>query len=742
MPTTTTTSTTQGPCNNTCPPPDWRDSPIFPPWLIGTSTTTTAGPTPTTTTVTTEGPCPGSCHYDWNISSKAWVKTSSSCDAGCACAAPNFCPPLPQDPASTTTSCFRSATDSPVPNCTGTTSSLDSSKCTTTTTTIAGCVKGNCAGCSFYCENTGYWTLVSASCDECQVDCLNQCGAPGACGSPEYPHCSTVTVGCVTPADPTSPPNDVCAGACRWYWNPPHGGYAGRWVACGSVYPPVPCPTFACEPGEVGCVCDMPTFDGDHCDQPVDTPCVFKTKTTTTLGPGGGGDDCHVDPVLTTRPPDPPGVCRGSCTWRADGVGGWIRIDGCIGCGCATPRNSSTSPDELVQTPCLQNTTTTTTSPGGTTTTTTTTEGPCGNSVCIWACTVDTPDWVISFSPCATGCGCQYPQNPCVSPGQYSMDPCVPGGTTTTTTEGPVPCICQYGVGSPAQGACALAAPEAYLFTTGGVGGYGCNALNRNWTLGANYGTNPSAPTCSFSETATDIVSSQVVTGNVTIFYDSSDPSQAIVVFTMYNATTGDSVTLRYDGPAPIDCCSDINLTAVGGSCAGSFPIALLHPDGVCSCDPEPTTTTTTTTASPSTTTTTTPATAYWCVEVSTCSNNNCTVGCAPFPGTRQCEAWSGSPPTCVGGGSSYQKRVIVSGPYDDFTTCTDICYSFEPTTTTTTSPPPPSDSYSCYSCLLPAGGTANVCILGTPLKSCTKLSGPYASVGDCNAVCFGLPPS
>lgn len=722
----TTTTTTQGPCNNTCPAPDWRDPPVLDPW---TTTTTTSGGGSTTTS-TTEAPCPGTCRFTWSVGSKTWVKSSSTCGEGCACSPPTFCPPDPGTPVCTDTYCYRNSYDSPLPNCTGTTTSYGPDDCaprTTTTTTIAGCVPGNCYGCDWFCHPVSKrWIgLPGNECDGCNIRCQNTCAGPT---KPCLGDCSVVHTDCA-PVPPQPPADPItCNGDCLFHWVPATDFTAGYWFRDQDR----PGCKFTGLTGSQICSCADPTFEGTYCGAPVLTPCTLKeqvagTTTTTTRG-------CPVIPVWTTPPYDPNNPCAGYCYWRSDGAGGWLLSSGCPSCDCAQPPAASSSSCAIAQTPCGVPTTTTTTIPPPTTTTTT--PNPCGTSQCVWTCYGPSSTWNLNSNPCNTGCGCVYPTATCGSEqhGAGIGTACIIDGTTTTTTAPAVNCNCVYDPAAPdyvAQKPCSAGLPAAGVNVAVSVISSllpRCRLLSTGWNCPTKSGN------CTYVGTGNDDINN--IHLDATVIRGIDGGGNAVTLVYIYDASDGSSLTYRMASPPPIDCCttdSVPNFEQVGFSECGGLTgtNADLTPlSSPCECS-----TTTTTTVLPSTTTTTTlpPGTLqYYCIDETQCSMISCT-SCTGAT-TRSCQGWYSTPPTCSDTGATSVHRVIVAGPFASTLACGESC-SGTPTTTTAGS------AYKCYSCPPEGGGIGiGTCILdGDPVPSgCLGPLSSWSSFAACSAGCVG----
>ncbi|MBP3956334.1 hypothetical protein J8F10_13670 [Gemmata sp. G18] len=337
-----------------------------------------------TTTTTTAAPCTGSCLWTYAAATKTWTRTSTSCQTGCKCLAPTFCPPAD---ATTQTACGHFNSDQTPTYCGGSTTT--SGACTTTTN--SACV----TGCDWYCHPARGWQLTANGCSSaCPCSALaTPCGDGNRCG--------TAHTGCVsTPA--------YCSGGCRWVWT----GTAWEQVShsCSSN-------------GVSNCFCDAPTGAGTVCAQETQTGCYVH-------GPNGGADPC-APPTTTTAGPG----CSGTCLWlTSNGTQFDTIYRFCPGCDCAAPTAVPQSPSAVTETPCVPFvTTTTTTAPP---TTTTTTAGACGS--CTYQCNSSGTGFNYYSSICGASCGCPdiAPVGNCV-PGSFRAVACQTGATTagpTTTT--------------------------------------------------------------------------------------------------------------------------------------------------------------------------------------------------------------------------------------------------------------------------------------------------------------------
>lgn len=387
-------------------------------WMWYPSGTFTGEP-PTTTT---PAPCTGECEWTWNVGSQEWEQTGSTCESGCSCYAPRWCPPTAYrgDPVVTLEGCGRFDDDMPPISCNGTTTTSPPA-CTTTEPPE--------------CEGTCRWMVIDFDARGCPVMVLLR-------GTDTHPRCDDPVTGCRCPTldaftlcgdhlggetwslceiFETSCVRDslpaYCNGECNWRWSFVYQ----EWIQYGGCLPA----------SGRQCHCDPPRWTPD----PDDEFC-YEEKTC-----------CYDarDPVCspcrpTTPPPDP---CGGDCLWAADGSGGWYLKIKCPGldCGCSDPPFASTDPNELTRTPCIPTNTTTTS--------TTTTEPPCGT--CEWTCLSDPicwggeAAWGFTASYCNSPCGCLHPsQVAYFAEGTPYLTvrsiPCYNVATTTTTTTTPAPC--------------------------------------------------------------------------------------------------------------------------------------------------------------------------------------------------------------------------------------------------------------------------------------------------------------
>lgn len=372
--------------------------------------------TTTTSTTTTESPCPGECEWFFDLFALQWVLSDSSCDEGCFCLAPRWCP-TPDDAENspclnTFTKCGHLDEDQTPLDCSGPasgTSTTISPECTTTT---LGPDDEGCTGCNWYCVPILGCSLIEGFCGNC-----SPCPRPESLWNGvdcEYIHteCTHIVV---------NPPG--CGGGMKYvcvfgiegipdHWEiPPSGGggCTGGCLACRNPDPDNP-PI---------CDWDPPNpADCNACAKAVVQPCYCK--------------NCD-NPCPNTTPA--PSDCNGECLYYSDGEDGWNRQRFCPNCDCAQPDRASEDTCDTILTACIPTTTTTTTS---TTSTTTTESPPCGQ--CCWKSTGDglwIPDSRDGHpaQQCMDGCSCEDP---------YETDGDPPLGTPSRVCNRcrgtPVPC--------------------------------------------------------------------------------------------------------------------------------------------------------------------------------------------------------------------------------------------------------------------------------------------------------------
>jgi hypothetical protein len=377
-----------------------------------TTTTTTAAPT-TTTTTTTLAPCTGKCLHTFNFSTKTWVKTSSTCGAGCFCLSPTFCPPTGLASACVTTDCGRLANDAPLPDCGGTTTTAaPGSPCNPTITTTTFAPDTKCGDpCVWYCHPTRSWIKIN---DGCSSSC--PCDTPTTPCTP-LSYCDKAVTSCKQIVIP--PPPKRCNGNCLWVWVVvgAEPGYWDKYVdRCKGTNVP-------------NCYCDAPSFDGTVCAQETATVCYVHTASGT-AGPGDPG--CGY-PTTTTNTP---GNCNGNCLWGSTNGTAWNNIlRSCPGCACIVPSGTPATGCDLVETPCYIQPPTT--PPPGTTTTT---ANPC--LPCVWTCrrTGTEQTEVVLVRSCLGGYVCRTCAQPTV------VLPCVEGAIYETP--------CTPDLGNICPGAC------------------------------------------------------------------------------------------------------------------------------------------------------------------------------------------------------------------------------------------------------------------------------------------------
>lgn len=417
--------------------------------VVGTATTTTAGPA---TTTTTPEPCEGRCW--WIAQDGLWhphpehettcelvtttttsTTTTEAPDGGvdclcpttttttseptttsttttsdpietenpCRCIEPRFCPT--EDGQCTWTICSQGYVD---PN-------VD---CIATTTTTTGAPTGSC--CYF---DSGVEDFV---CDDnlTEYQCLNETMGSDPVWTEGY---SCEDAGCPDPTTTTSTSTTFdcnttttmwdCSLGCDWVWIPWGGG---GWHKVADYCPDVIPAYCSCSPPAA------PPEGGDECPT-AHTPCVIPT-------PGSSSSSCS-----------------GNCTWYWIGpLQSFYHVSSyCYGinvpaCWCATPL----PPDDPefcgpVVEPCRSPTTTTTQAPNPCyTTTTETTSEPTTTTTqcpgrCIWKWDELEEEWIKETDTCPEGCSCVRP----VYTGTYDCEVlethCFAGTTTTTTTDEP-----------------------------------------------------------------------------------------------------------------------------------------------------------------------------------------------------------------------------------------------------------------------------------------------------------------
>ena len=337
--------------------------------LLGTTTSTTASPTPRPTT--TQPPC--GCEPPTFCPSVANECVRTQCRPGGAALGTPACPTTTTGP----NQCWDAA-------------NLKICVCgSTTTTTAAPTTTPSCngGGCSrIYLPNLGGWREDPAyGVTTCGPSCFCEYPTTTTPSLGFVPSCGTIQQGTCKPnvSGTTSPPCTSCRGTCKWAstYDSATGGY--KWFDVSG--------TSACKPtkadGSTQCQCPAGTFnwgtglgdslyycqsnDFERCccgckapDTPprsicdlTETPCIYKSPT-----------ECQ---CCTTQ------ACDKYCSFKGNGTGGWTKIDDpCpTTCPCpAYPPTASQSDCDLRRYACGSVVPTTTASP--TTSTTTTTPGP------------------------------------------------------------------------------------------------------------------------------------------------------------------------------------------------------------------------------------------------------------------------------------------------------------------------------------------------------------------------------
>lgn len=329
-------------------------------------------------TTTTPAPCMGSC--TWSFLDNVWNQTGSTCDAGCTCVPPLYCPGTIPECGVQTTYCSR---DSFIqPDCTG-----------ATTTTVA---PGECVGTS--CTFKKIFADMLLIADDC---------TPHGCGctrpDPTFSaDCAEVVVFCSplqTTTTTTGVPISPCGCFCDWHWYPTAGGWRS---------------------GSCTCNCPRPSVDGTVCGE------VVYTKCSPCSSPGGCDGFCSWqgngaggwDYVETT------------CVECGCGAPTRASVDAC-----------DVETTKCFSVTTTTSTTTTTAEPTTTTSTTTTTANPCTGG-CSYRCVSGV--WVPYNCFCTEGCGCGDAPDlePCAGEGNVltlnrcsgGLDCVVPTTTTTSTT--------------------------------------------------------------------------------------------------------------------------------------------------------------------------------------------------------------------------------------------------------------------------------------------------------------------
>jgi hypothetical protein len=373
----------------------------------------------TSTTTSTTERCAGHCVWELD-EANVWVRVSSTCDLGCDCPPPDFCPDdlEAEGCANTRTLCARDySPPEELPECTttgtGTTSETSATTAGTTTTPDPAVCGPGC----LWKHVVGFGTmLIDGGCLEGVVASTGPDGTVFLCGGCAYPGdltpCETAYTPCLMSG---FPPPRGCGGHCRWVWP----GEPGLWW----IFVEGGCST---EVVGQDCRCDPPSAAGNDCGDQTDTPCTVRRTTGT--GTTGTGTTATTQTSITSRTTTTTG-CGGTCQYRWDtGAGVWVRIADCgEDCGgCADPLYDGDDDCSVTETPCFDTTTTSTTGTGTTTT--------CADA-CAWLCT--RTGWVKVKSCPSAECSCRPPLTPCSYPfngGAVIETACGHISTTTSAT--------------------------------------------------------------------------------------------------------------------------------------------------------------------------------------------------------------------------------------------------------------------------------------------------------------------
>lgn len=429
-------------------------------------------PTCPTTTSTTTGPACSAytCRFDWSISQKKWIKSSSCGLDACSCSAPTFCPPDPNSAACVETPCLSQPNDQPVTiNCTGTTSTTTSGPSTSTTTwaypggcppttstTTAPC---SSAPCQWFCRPGGLPPILLNPGTACSA------GSCGFCTGCSLPDCTGVDSACeivLTSCGPCPPPppprRGFCLGNCTWIGvtGDPTSNPPDYWVKisheCLSDNGNPPYPAY--------CTCDPPTNPPAICGEILTTGCYWHINTPGEPTSTTTRSACLppiLDPQTSTTTDQGPGPCGGFCILKAlADLSGWsvVSSSGCTGCNCAVPGRLPSSTCEHMKVSCRPSGTTssTTTNPPPTTTTTSTSTTTSPLYYC-WFCEDLTPPVrcnIIGESPYCVKTSGPHTSYPCPTcpPAVYcwycppaSISPEYPGGQVCAQSSPNVSCV-------------------------------------------------------------------------------------------------------------------------------------------------------------------------------------------------------------------------------------------------------------------------------------------------------------